>query len=137
EEAKAEKLTKEVLAEDYDKTKPPAVAPLPTKMIKQAADKKDAPATRFVLLREARELAVRAGDLGQSLRAIDELAREFAVDGLALKVATLEKSERLIITQVGNQNLASGALAVADEALAADQYDLAGPGLKVGQASAP
>ena len=49
----------------------------------------DDPPRRYVLLREARELAVDAGDFDQAFAAIDDMTRAFAIDGNELKVSAL------------------------------------------------
>lgn len=47
------------------------------------------PNRKYVLLREARELAVDAGDFDQAFAIIDETSRSFAIDGNELKVSAL------------------------------------------------
>ena len=47
------------------------------------------PTRKYVLLREARELAIDAGDFEQAFAVIDETASSFAMDGNELKVSAL------------------------------------------------
>ncbi len=83
----------------------------------------DRPAARFVLLREARELAVQAGDVELALEAVDAAAAYFTMDAVALKAAALAKlSPR---TPQGARALAEAHLGLVEEALALDQYEAA------------
>jgi hypothetical protein len=57
--------------------------------LKEAAQPGVDPVRRYVLLREARELAVNGSDLHVAFDAIDEMARDFAIDGSELKVTAM------------------------------------------------
>ena len=54
-----------------------------------AAASTEDPTRRYVLLREARELAVDAGDFDQAFAAIDDMSKSFTIDGNELKVSAL------------------------------------------------
>src|SRR5947208_2899208 len=69
-QARAERMVREVFATDYASHAPAARVALAHRMIQQANDTADDPAARFVLLREARDLASSAGDPGTAQRAI-------------------------------------------------------------------
>src|SRR5437773_12297824 len=56
-QVKAERMVREVFARDYAEHMPPQRVALAQKMIQQANETADDPAARFVLLREARDLA--------------------------------------------------------------------------------
>ena len=76
--AKAEKTVKEIYHDDYAKKKPADRAALATKLIQQAAETKDDPASKFALLKEARDLAVAGSDAATTMKAAEQLAAEFA-----------------------------------------------------------
>jgi WD40 repeat protein len=84
-----------------------------------------APADRFVLLREARDLAAAAGDFGGAFQAAEELARRFAVDGLDMKADALAAAHPGPASAQANDALAEHALALIGEAVDADRFDLA------------
>jgi len=88
-QAAAEKLIRNLFEDDFARKKPAEQLALSTKLLDQAKETKDDPAARFVLLREARDLAVQAGDVVQALRIVDVLAREFDVSAPAFKTAVL------------------------------------------------
>src|SRR5262249_46001116 len=92
------------------------------KLFGHALDTRDDPVARFVLLREARDLASRAGDVPAALRAIEEITKLYEVDALAMKTAALEAVCRSAGEAAGVP-LAQSALALIDEALAADNFD--------------
>src|SRR5438876_10969457 len=68
-QARAERMVREVFAKDYAGHTPAQRVALAQKMLQQAGDTTDDPAARFVLLREARDLAASAGDPGTTQRA--------------------------------------------------------------------
>jgi hypothetical protein len=123
-QAKVLKVIKELYKADYAKRKPQEMLELAAKLTQEAADTKDDPAARFVLLREASELAARAGDATVTLQTVDELAREFDIDVLALKA---ERLAAVIPAATPTANLAAAeaCLTLLDEALAADDYEQA------------
>src|SRR5262245_20557864 len=80
-QAKVEKLIEEIYGQDIAKAKkdPAARSQLAQTFLQEARDSRDDPAARYVLLREARDLASAAGDSAVALQAVDELALNFAV----------------------------------------------------------
>jgi hypothetical protein len=105
-------------------------------LLKKAAETKDDAVLRFALLQEARDLAAKGRDPARSFKAVDELAREFDVDGLALKVEALK-----LIGRPNNPTVADAVLkafvTLADEARAADSYASVGVLTEVVRAAAP
>src|SRR5439155_21454636 len=77
--ARAEATVKELFKADYAKTKTADRVALAAKFLRDATDAKEEPAARFVLLREARDLAAKAGDPTLALQAADELVTQFKV----------------------------------------------------------
>src|SRR5438552_2416218 len=69
-----EKLIRGIFKEEFAKSTAADKLSLSKKLFQQGVETKDDPPTRFVLFREARDLAAEAGDPGLSLKAIDQLA---------------------------------------------------------------
>src|SRR5687767_38462 len=61
-QAKAERMVREVYAKEYATSDPAARRALAGRMLRQAMDSGNDAAARFVLLREARDIAASAGD---------------------------------------------------------------------------
>jgi hypothetical protein len=77
---------------DYAKREAPDQLALAATFLKEAKQPGVEAVRKYVLLREARELAVNGGDLGIAFDAIDEMARDFAVDPTELKVTAMANS---------------------------------------------
>ena len=60
--AKAQKLVKELLGDEIAQTKPAGRAALAARILKQADESRDDAAGRYVLLCQARDVAIKAGD---------------------------------------------------------------------------
>ena len=122
--AKAEKDIKDVFKDDFAaaKKRADAAAELAGKLLKQAQDTKDNPAARYVLFREARDMAVSAGDGAQAVAAIDQMSVDFAVNALELKAAALDVAVKSSNPQADWKNTLDAALSAADDALTADDY---------------
>jgi hypothetical protein len=135
-QAKAEKLIKDLFKADYAKRRPADLQDLANKLLQQAGETMDDPTARFVLLREARDLAARAGDAELALKAADELVKNYAVDAGEMKAAVLEKVQPLTAGTQANQALAEDALSATTEAVDADNYAAALRLLKVAQTAA-
>jgi serine/threonine protein kinase len=81
----------------------------------------DLPAS-FVMLRNARDLAVAAGDPETALQAVDELALTFQIESLRMKAEMLAAISKLARTMPRQKELATKSLRLLDEALRADDY---------------
>src|SRR5262245_22729283 len=86
--AKAEKLIKDIFKVEYAKTKPSDRFDLAAKLLEQAADTKDDKAACYVLLREAREVAARAGEATLAMQAAEEMIVAFEVNAAEVRIAT-------------------------------------------------
>ncbi len=136
-QAAAEKLIRDLFRKDYLAAKRPAdKLTLAAKLMQQAEETKDDPAARFVLLREARDLATQAGDVSVALTAAEETIRGYDVEPLPLKLATLTAVGKLTTTAAANKELAEAVLRVLDEALTEDQFDTAAKLLAVAEPAA-
>ncbi len=138
EQARAEALVKRVLAEEYTRAaKDPAARRQLVRLLgSQAREARDNAALRFVLLREARDQAVRCGDAPTALLLLGDLAREFAVDEPALKVEALALAQSAATTPEANRSLARAALGVLADLLEVDAIELAARLVPVVEASA-
>jgi hypothetical protein len=123
----AEKLIRDVFKSEFAKRTPADRAALAKKLLAQSAESDADPASRFVLLREARDLAREGADWETAQRAIDETDAAFQVDALPMKAAlytamgaAAKKPEEWTV-------LARKQLELADQA--ADQPELASKAL--------
>jgi uncharacterized protein YjiK len=124
-QAKAQALVNDIFKEDIDKAKDAeALSKLAATFLAQGRDAKDEDANRYVLLQEARTLAGRAGDSTLALAAVDELAKEFDVNGLELKAAALGLVAATTSKEAAKA-LVDLMLPFISEAVEADQYDTA------------
>src|SRR5262245_25179503 len=78
----AEKVVREVFKEDYAKKTPADRQALARKLQMQGIETKDNPSFAFVLLREARDMAVQVGDSATAMEAVTELARRFEINSM-------------------------------------------------------
>lgn len=123
--AEAEKTIRDLFKADYAKPKAEDRAALAEQLLKQGIEeKKDLP-SKYVLLRDARDLAALAGDAEKVAMAVDEMAKAFVVDGFAEKTAALTKAEPAIKTPEGFEALARQYSGLADEAIASDKFEAA------------
>ena len=98
---------------------------LAEKLYRQGLAAFDDATDRYVLLREAREIAAQAGDVATAVAAIEELNDVFAVEGLALKAEALGKVAIAGRAVDDARALAVHYLKLIDEAVAADDYERA------------
>lgn len=121
----AEKLLREIFKEEYAKKAAPDRLALAKKLIQQAGEEKVDPATQFVLLREARDLAVQGGDTALALQAITELGRRFEINAAEMKAAVLTGAARNARTPEAMGAIAKAAIRAVDEAILAEDFDSA------------
>jgi hypothetical protein len=125
-QSEAEKVIKEVYRADYAKVKPVERAALAGKLVQKAVETKDDSVGRFVLLREARELATGAADIPTALLAIGHLDEWYAVDALDMKFTALSRIGSSPLSPALSKILAEKCNEAFDEALVQDKYDTAG-----------
>jgi hypothetical protein len=121
----AEGLIRNVFKDDYARKMPADMTALALKLLQQALDTQDDPVARFVLLREARDLAAQGGHFGAAIKAVEAMAKFYAVDPFAEKLAALAKSEATVKTPDAARILVEQYLRLMDEAVEASQYDIA------------
>jgi hypothetical protein len=135
-QAKAEKTIKEVFKAEYAKKKATDQLDLAQKLLAQGKETNDDPAAKFVLFREARDLACRAGDVDLAMHAVDELVRHYRVRPLDMKIAAFEQLDKAVLTATATRSVFEGAMACVEESLPLDDYDLTIKFLKIAQAAA-
>jgi hypothetical protein len=82
-------------------------------------------AGRFVLLRAARDIAAKAGDVTVAIDACDRLGREFRVDLLSMKLKVLEQAVVNLAADTELAPLYDNSLKLGDEALKLDDFKAA------------
>lgn len=83
----AEKLIRDVFKAEFARKTPADKSALAKKLLAQSAEADADPASRFILLREARDLAREGGDWETAQKAIEETDGAFQVDVLPMKAA--------------------------------------------------
>jgi WD40 repeat protein len=124
-QVEAQKLIHDLFKEEYAKRKPADRLALAAQLLDKARETEDDPVARFVLLTEARDLAAQGGDAVAVLGAIDELARDYTIKPLEMKVVFLSAVARNAHTPAANKVLAESFLALIDNALAVDNFETA------------
>lgn len=119
----ADKLVKEVFKDELAKKAPADRIELARKFLSQALQTDDDPASRFVLLREARDGARDAGDWETALKALDEMGRRFEVDACSPKLAIYQAMAKAAKTPEDFNGIARRMIALVDESILADQLD--------------
>jgi hypothetical protein len=132
----AEAGIRELYKDDYKKTKHSELTAFAERLLEQAGNVKDDPVARYVLLREAREVAARAADADLAYKAIEELANYFALDARKMKIAVLDRAVREAHTPERSLVLAETAKSLMEEAISDDQYTEALRLAKLAEASA-
>lgn len=134
--AEAEKTIRGVFKDDYAKPAPADRSALAQKLLSQGVqEQKDFP-SKYVLLRDARDLAALAGDALAACNAATEMAKAFSVDLLEEKGTALAKTEPAARTPETAEPLATQYAELADDAIAADKFELAVKALNKANAAA-
>jgi hypothetical protein len=121
----AEKLVRETFKDDYAKKGPPARIALAKRLLQQGVETKDNDGASYVMLREAADLSALNGEASLALQAVSELAKRFQVNGMEMKSAMLATAAKSLRTVDEFAALGRTYLSLADEALAAEDYDAA------------
>ncbi|MDB5329034.1 MAG: hypothetical protein JWP03_185 [Phycisphaerales bacterium] len=122
-QAAAQKVVRGLFKAEYALHSASDRTALAGKLLKAASESGKEPATQYVLLREARDLGLAAGDPDTTLRAVEELAAHFAVDGGALQLETLTGLTRQASGPDALSLVADAAMALVEKAAADSDYD--------------
>jgi hypothetical protein len=120
EQGRALKDVKEVFKSEYAKSAPSARVALAEKLLDNGVQTKDDPAARYVLFREARNLAAAAGNANLAMKAADALAEGYAIKPAEARLPALEVLGRLTTTAAAHLDLAKALEETAEEAITAD-----------------
>ncbi|MBN2476563.1 MAG: hypothetical protein JXB62_18255 [Pirellulales bacterium] len=104
---------------------PAARRALAAMLLRKAVDTQDDPVARYVLLIEARDVAVAVGEPDVLLQAVETLGAEYEVPWLLMATETICKSARLAREPEANNRLAAAALLLAGQAAAREEFDSA------------
>jgi hypothetical protein len=138
---KVEGLIRELFQEEYAKAQKDsqARARLAATLLQEGKDTADNIPGRYVLFREARELAASAGDAPTALQAIEELAAEFTVPAselLQLRVKALTLAAKATATPDAYQTVVDASLVLLEDALEADDFETASTLVSTAEAAA-
>ena len=130
-QADAEKTIRQLFKDGYAKTKPADQAELGAALFDLAEKTKDDPTSRYVLLRQAIDMAARGGDTAAATKAIDELVGHYAVAAVPMKLQALVLLDKGTRTVETYKAIFEFGWAASSDAIAADDYDSAASILKV------
>jgi len=134
--AEAQALVRDVFKDDYAKAQRSSQkAGLARRLLAQAEETEEEN-ERYALLTEAGRLGLDAGDLEMALQAAYAIAKRYALDGMGLKVRTIEKLAKTVQNTRNWDKLARRSLVIADEAVTRSRYDLAAKAARIAQDAA-
>lgn len=126
EQAAALAEVRKIHRNDFDKAQDPAKKKaLAEVLLKEALETPDEPVIRYVLLGQARDLAVSAGDPELLRKVLETTAKHYDVDAQEQLIRTLTDVAESRIGTGNKKELARGALDLADEFIAANDYESA------------
>lgn len=124
-QGQAEKLIREIFKEEYLVKTPAAQRKLAKKLLQQGLETNDDPISRYVLFREAGDLAARSGDVETVIRSADALIAGYQLDRLAFKESLLSRAEPATTNPEDLKRLVEVLLELARESTELDQFDAA------------
>ncbi len=129
-QAKAETLIQELFKDELAKAQKDASAKgrLAITFLQEGKDTNDDPAGRYVLYQHALRLASEAGDAPTALQVIEEIAQEYGLpsaQAFQMKIKALTSAVNSVSTPDAYQTVVEGALALLEDALAADDFPAA------------
>ena len=92
------------------------------KLMGRANGLKDDPASQFLLLRLAKDVATQAGDGPTAFQAIDKMAETFQVDANTMKTAVLARFASVAKEPAQHKSIAEQALKLVDQAMGQDHF---------------
>lgn len=126
EQTAARREMESLFADDFANARTPeARLALAEKLLAAGADTRNNAAARYVLLREARNLAAEAGETSVAYAAIDALAWQHDIEPRAWRLETLELMGRNARGRDVHQRIAEAALQLLNAALADDDFEAA------------
>jgi len=136
-QAKAEKVIKDIFKDDFFKAKSVAEkTSLAETLIKQGMETKDDLTARFVLFHLASDIAAQAGNHTLGCQAIEEMAKRYEVDPLTLKTAMLTTATKQVAPAAAKE-LIEAILQLVEDAISSDRFDVALTLAKLADSTAP
>lgn len=125
--ARAQELFREVYGKEYDAAKTSEQkTELAEKLLDQAAESKGDPASHFVLLRVAKEVAVLGADGETALEAVERMVAAYDVDAMETRLDCLKELADAAKLSSQRAAFARQAYSLVDVALAEDDFEAAG-----------
>jgi hypothetical protein len=125
-QAKALKLAKEVYGQEGAAAKTPSQkSELAKKLLHAADESKNDPAGRYILLKLARDFAMQATDGLSAFEAIDQMAEQFQVNDVEMKMNVLSAFSKRAKSPADHKSIGDEAAGLIDGAIAHDKIDLA------------
>src|SRR5262249_573703 len=121
--AKAEAMLRDLYKDDYARTKQSEQAAFAERLLEQAGEVKRDPVLRYVCLRDARDAAARGAAAALALKAIDELAKEYAVNGREMRIAAFERAVKDAPSTARAAKLAEMIEDSLEEVITSENYD--------------
>ena len=122
----SEKQIKELFKQDFAKALRLAdKAELATTLLEQAKSTADDPAGKYVLLQEASDLAVIAGEFELTEKIVSELTTQFEVDAIDAKSKRYKQLSSTVKSGAPQEQLAEAYLKLAEECATASRFDTA------------
>ena len=135
ERAKATKLIRELFKEEYARTEPAKQGELAAKLLQQAAETSDDPASQYSLYRETAELAA-AVNVDLALEACDAVVKRFEGPSADVLEPMLEAVAAKVMKPEAYGQIATFAMKRVDGLLASDEVEAAGRVHKIAETSA-
>ena len=126
-QARARQLLRDVYGDEHDAAETSEEkAELARKLLDQAAKSRGAPASHFVLLRVAEEVATAAADGETALEAVERIVATYAVDAMGMRRECVEGLADAAKLSSQRTALAEQVDSLVDLALAEDDFEAAG-----------
>jgi hypothetical protein len=121
-------LVREVFEAQSNKaTTPEQKTAVAKQMIQSAAESGNDLATRFVLLRVARDIAVTAGNAQLVVEAVDRMSVYYKIDAIEMKAQRLMRAAKAVLQLDERKAFIATTRKVLDEAVTSERFDLAAP----------
>jgi hypothetical protein len=120
-----QKAVRDLFKEDYARKAPADQKALAQKLYAKAQESKDDPKSQSAFLVEARDVAIGCADVETAVRAVEDIARTFAVEGPGLKLAALNRIASSTKDPEAARTCARALLSLVQEAIRADGFEIA------------
>jgi WD40 repeat protein len=122
----ASKLVEEVYKDDFDAAKKPSKrAEIAKKLLKEGIETSDSLDGKYVLLTHSLKFAIDAGDATTAVLALDELAKFFEVDELAVRSEALQMLTKHIASSAQADTVIISVKRSTDQAIFEDRLEIA------------